>query len=291
LTRLTLTLAPDRARPGQLRVEDASLTPLPVAASVVAEPQTAEFLAGLEPPPQAPLAFLPARLGRRSPLGGDSALGNLTADAMRRETQADVAVLNSSGLREDLEPGVLLRSDLELAFPFAEPWRLARLSGRELRAGLLRAAFKSSTRECESSLQVSGLRLRASCSACAARGADCLQVERTGPFGDAPLDDAEWLWVTLPAYLTLAGADFEEAASGSELAVSVPEALAKQIGRGPGPGAPEPCVADIARWSERRCAEAFGPIACPLDAERALGVCSSLPALKGERDGRVELRP
>jgi len=291
LTRLSLTLAADRARPGQLRVEGASLTPLPLAARVAEEPRTAESLASLAPSPRAPLAFLPERLGRRSPLGGDSALGNLTVDAMRRETQADAALLNSSGLREDLEPGVLLLSDLELAFPFEEPWRLARLSGRELRAGLLRAAFKSATRQCESSLQISGLRIRASCSACAAHRPECLFVERTGAFGDAPLDDAEWLWVALPTYLTLAGADFEDAASGTELDGSVPQVLARQIGVGPALGAPEPCVADISRWSQRRCAEAFGAIACPLGAERARAVCRSLPALKGVRDGRVEMRP
>jgi hypothetical protein len=194
-------------------------------------------------------------------------------------------------LREDLEAGVLLRSDLELAFPFAEPWRLARLSGRELRAGLLRAAFKSAARDCESTLQVSGLRLHVRCRACAARAADCLQVERLGPFGAAPLDDADWLWVALPEYLTLAGADFEAAASGTELDISVPDALLRQREAQAGASAREPCLAELSGWPALRCREAFGASACPLGPAQALSLCRSLPALKGERDGRIEMLP
>jgi 5'-nucleotidase / UDP-sugar diphosphatase len=291
LTRLTVQLAAEPLRPDHFEVRSLALTSEPLATTVPEDPSVAEYLAARRPAPEPPLAFLAAPLRRRSPLAGDSTLGNFTADAMRRRTQADVLLLNSSGLREDLEPGVLLRSDLELAFPFAEPWRLTRVTGRALRRGLLRAAFKSAARDCESTLQVAGLHLRIRCAACRAQAAQCLEAERVGPLGTLPLDDAEWLWLALPEYLTLGGADFEDVAGGSELEVSVPEVLGQNLASSPPFGELEPCVAALGSWSEARCGEAFSATACPVSAVRARAVCAALPELKGEHDGRIEMLP
>jgi 5'-nucleotidase len=146
-----------------------------------------------------------------------------------------VAIVNSSGLRADLEAGPLLRSDLELAFPFDEPWRLVWLSGRDLRGALSQSAVRSAQRDCESALQVAGLSLKVRCSACAARRADCLEIARLGPIGEATLTDDAWLLMVLPAYLTHGSGDFAAVGeTGHEVAGTVVDFIARYLGRQPG---------------------------------------------------------
>ncbi|HYQ17093.1 MAG TPA: 5'-nucleotidase C-terminal domain-containing protein, partial [Polyangiaceae bacterium] len=287
LSRIVLSLAPDLSRGGALSVLGAEHTPLPVSEKVPEAPEIVAYLATKQPPVEPPLAFLSAPLPRRSALGADSALGDWTTDAVLAASGADVVLLNSSGLREDVEAGVLLRSDLELAFPFAEPWRLARLRGDRLRRGLLSAAWRSAARDCEASLQVAGLRLQIDCNACEQRVATCLRVERDTALGRVPLADDEWLLVALPRYLTLSGADFEDAAAGAELDISVPDALARRF-------APLPSVVDVARCAaavESRCSDAWEAAACPLSEVRARAICEDLPLVEGSRDGRIEMLP
>ena len=292
LSRVELTLVPDPSQPAQLELGALSLTQLPLSAEVAADAQVSEFLEARRPPPEPPLGFLPAPLRRRSALAGDSPLGNLTADAMLAATSADVALLNSSGLRADLEAGELLRSDLDLAFPFDEPWRLVWLTGRRLRRGLLRAAWRSAARECESTLQIAGLRLRIACAACAVRGADCLQIARPNASGSTSLTDDEWLLTVLPVYLTLPGADFEDVAStGIDVDTSAQALLARYLQTRPRLQQTRACQAALEGWSELRCREGFGAPDCPLDPIRAKTACRGLPLVEEARDGRIEMLP
>jgi 5'-nucleotidase / UDP-sugar diphosphatase len=292
LSRLELTLVADPSAPAQLEVGAVLLTQLPVSQQIPADARVSEFLEARRPPPEPPLGFLPAPLRRRSALAGDSPLGNLTADAMLTATSADVALLNSSGLRADLEAGELLRSDLDLAFPFDEPWRLLWLTGRLLRQGLLRAAWRSAARDCDSTLQVAGLRLRIDCAACAARGADCLQIVRPSVTGSAAPADDEWLLAVLPVYLTLPGADFEGVGStGVDVDATAQALLLRYLQKRPRLHDLEACQAALEGWSALRCREAFGTVDCPLDAVRARAACRLLPVVEGGRDGRIEMVP
>ena len=256
LSRLELQLAPDPAAPDSLELETLALSHLPVTASVPADPQLQRYLEARRAPPEPPLAFLPESLARRSALAGDSALGNLTTDALMAATGADVAIVNSSGLRADLEAGPLLRSDLELALPFDEPWRLVWLSGRDLRQALEQSALRSAQRGCESVLQLAGVRLRVRCSACAARRRDCLEIARSGPLGDAALADDAWLLVVLPVYLTLGSGDFAAVGmSGRDIAGTAVDFIASYLQEQP-----------------RRTED-------------------GLPIFEGGRDGRISLSP
>jgi len=296
LSRLELELAPDLTQLGQLEVSGLTLTHLPVGNRVAADARVAEVLEALGPPPEAPLAFLPAGLPRAAALGGDSPLGDLTADAMRRANAADVALLNSSGLRDDLPAGVLGRAELELAFPFDEPWRLGWLSGRTLRRGLARAARRSAAQHCVSTLQISGLRLKIRCAACAAGRPDCLELERALPFGGEEAFDDELLLVALPAYLTLARADFEEvAAVTSEVSGSVPEALGQYFEALPrvsaSDGSSAACVTSLSHGPASSCSAAPARSACPPSLESARATCRELPQVDGGRDERIQIRP
>jgi 5'-nucleotidase len=292
ISRLQLELAPDPSAPGALEVADLVLTHLPLGSAVLEDPEVAAFLDARRAPAEAPLAYLPAPITRRSALAGDSALGNLTVDAVRAASSADVALLNSSGLRADLEAGVLLRSDLDLAFPFDDAWRLVWLDGETLLHGLERAAWRSAARDCESALQVSGLRLAMRCAACLARSADCLQISHPSPAGEVALEPEAWLLVALPNYLALDGGDFEAVGgTGTELAESVVDAVTRFLQSQPFSGDDEACQRALRELSPARCREAFDELACPLPGSQALATCRGLPRVEGRRDGRVVMEP
>jgi hypothetical protein len=255
-----------------------------------------QWLQAFETQPDVPLAFLPEPWWRHSALGGDSVLGNRVTDIVLREAKADVALVNSSALRADLEQGLLLRSDVELALPFDEPWLVALLSGSQLRRGLERAARRSSARGCESALQVSGIELEVRCGACERGAAECLGVKRRTPFGELPLADRELLLVALPAYLTLEGADFEGVAGALTQPLSTPlsELVAGHFAQLAAPDASDAfddCEHELRELSANRCREGFGAPACPLSPARAAEVCRGLPQVRGERDGRIAVLP
>jgi 5'-nucleotidase len=254
LSRLQLALEPDAT--GGVEIADLQLQQLPLNADVAPEPSVAARLEAEQPEPEPPLAFLPRPVSRRAALGGDAPLGDWVTDTLRAAFGADVVLLNSSGLRADLEAGELRRSDLELAFPFDEPWRLALVDGASLRRGLRRAARRSAAQDCTSVLQVAGLGLRLRCSRCRSGADECLEVIRPGAGGDRPLGDLERVLLALPTYLTLTGADFEElGAQGAE----VDGALAPRLAQ---------ALAALPRGRD-----------------------GGLPALEVERDERIEMLP
>ncbi len=64
---------------------------------------------------------------------GESALGNLIADAMREEAHADVAVMNAGGIRADLPQGPLTFGKLYEILPFDNSLAVMDLGADELR--------------------------------------------------------------------------------------------------------------------------------------------------------------
>jgi len=70
---------------------------------------------------------------------GESAFGNLTVDAMRVETGADVAITNGGGIRGDTtyQPGtVITRRDILTELPFGNKTVLLEVSGTDILAAL-----------------------------------------------------------------------------------------------------------------------------------------------------------
>lgn len=289
LSRIELSLRRDDSDRRRVEVTDVALTHLPLGPQVPEEPAVLDYLAARRASPEPPIAFLPQSFARAAARGGDATLGNAVADAMQLALGADVAVLNSSGLRADLEAGVLLREDLELAFPFDEPWRLALVTGEELRHGLQRAAQKTASYGCDSALQVAGLRVEIRCSACRHGGAECLHVSRTGPFGAQALADDERLLLALPDYVTLAGNDFDTVhLSGTLTNVSVTEALVALAQIQPRESDTAACTQSLLGSPLERCLQAFGAVQCPLSVAAADAICRNLPSWEGPRDGRIQ---
>ena len=63
----------------------------------------------------------------------ESELGNLTADAYRWATKADIAITNGGNLRADLPAGDLKRRDILNIFPFGNTLRVAEIKGSTVR--------------------------------------------------------------------------------------------------------------------------------------------------------------
>jgi 5'-nucleotidase/UDP-sugar diphosphatase len=235
---LSLSAAISRNADGEsdgLEVVSAKHTLLPVSASV---PEDAELRTLLEPYRarlaaagfDAPLAFALGPVERYGVTGGDSPLGNLIADAIRRYTGADFAILNTTGIRADLPPGTLAKSAFVSALPFADTLTVLSVTGTELSSLLDEQAAVAKSRGCESPIQISGFALAFRCQAQAATA----QVE-LAPSGQ-PLDpDASYTLVTT-GYLADGGSGFDtltEASARRDLETDPLDVLLDAVGELP----------------------------------------------------------
>jgi len=96
-------------------------------------------------------------------VGGDSALGNLVAEAMRRYARVDLAFNNTLGIRANIYPGVITYEDLFNVFPFENTVTTLLLSGRDLEYLLDYNTERSAGRGCTSQLQVAGITFTMDC--------------------------------------------------------------------------------------------------------------------------------
>lgn len=64
---------------------------------------------------------------------GESLLGQWVTDVMRQVEQADIAVINGGGLRNEIAAGVVTKGNLYAAVPFDNVMVKARLTGREIK--------------------------------------------------------------------------------------------------------------------------------------------------------------
>lgn len=89
----------------------------------------------------------------------ESALGNLLTDLMRKaRPQADVAITNGGGLRQDLPAGELTYGQLYEALPFDNTFALARL-----RVDTLAEIVRKNLQTGRGFMSLSGLRVKAAC--------------------------------------------------------------------------------------------------------------------------------
>ncbi len=218
--RVDLSLVPAASAnagdsPDGLEVVSATHSLLPVSTQVKDDPTLAALLepyrerlasAGFD----SPVAFALGPLPRYGDNGGDSPLGNLIADAIRARAQSDVALLNTTGIRADLPPGVLSKAELVAALPFADTLTVLRLSGAELTALFEKQAQLAGARACESPFQGSGFALTIGCHAGAASHLEQLRV------AGAPVSPSASYSLVTTDYLADNGAGFEAAAKSSE---------------------------------------------------------------------------
>ncbi len=111
-------------------------------------------------------AYAPRDIARRNnSTGGDSPLGNMTADSMRqrRGIEAEVAITNSLGIRDNLYAGPISIESMFNVFPFENTINVMFLSGREMQELFDFITERSTSRGCVSQAQVSGARFVMDC--------------------------------------------------------------------------------------------------------------------------------
>jgi 2',3'-cyclic-nucleotide 2'-phosphodiesterase (5'-nucleotidase family) len=114
---------------GEVRpVLTAQITPDPAAAAIVAR-----WTARVAGEFSRPVATLAERLSRA---GAQHSLGNLIADAQRAAAGTDVAVMNSGGIRADLDSGVVTYGELFEVQPFDNTLVRVTMRGSDLRSYL-----------------------------------------------------------------------------------------------------------------------------------------------------------
>jgi 5'-nucleotidase len=136
---------------------------------------------------------------------GESALGNLIADAQRAAVGADVAIMNVGGIRADLDAGPVTWGELFTVQPFANEVVRLELTGEELRALFEQQWSDAGTTRM---LQVSGLRVTYA----PERPAGSRIVSLT--VGGAPLDASRTYSVAVNSFLAPGGDGFTVLARG-----------------------------------------------------------------------------
>jgi len=242
--RLELALGPVAPGAGDpsdgLEIITAKHELLPVSAEVaedtvmagLLEPYRAQLAAaGLDQP----VAFALGPVERYGVTGGDSPLGNLIADAIRERAGTDFAVLNTTGIRADLPPGVLTKSAFVSALPFADSLTVVTLTGAQMTALLDQQAQVAKSRHCESPLQISGFTWTVVCTGSRAGSRALL-----GPGGAEParaLDPAATYSLATTDYLADGGSGFEmltKASSRRELETEPLDVLLAKVAGLPG---------------------------------------------------------
>jgi 2',3'-cyclic-nucleotide 2'-phosphodiesterase (5'-nucleotidase family) len=111
-------------------------------------------------------AYAPKDIARRnSSTGGDAPLGNMAAESMRtrRRVEAEVALTNTLGIRDNLYAGPLSHESMFNVFPFENTINVMYLSGREMQELFDFVATRSAERGCQSQAQISGARFTMDC--------------------------------------------------------------------------------------------------------------------------------
>jgi 5'-nucleotidase len=138
--------------------------------------------------------------------GSESSLGNLLADALRRSAGADIAFMNSGGIRAELPAGELTYGDVFAVSPFENYPTLAILSGAQI-IDLLRA---TSTGQ-RGIMQVSGLHYTFDASK---KGLDRFVSAELND--GSPLDPEKLYTVIMPDFIAAGG-------DGAEVMKTVPK--------------------------------------------------------------------
>jgi len=99
------------------------------------------------------------QINRADTTGGDSQLGNLVARAMQVQTgiEAEFALTNTLGIRDNFYPGPLTIEQMFNVFPFENTIAVMYLSGTEVQEMLDFVARKSADRGCKTQAQVAGI--------------------------------------------------------------------------------------------------------------------------------------
>jgi 5'-nucleotidase len=198
------------------------LTPAADVAALVAEAQ-----ARVAPLVERQVGDSKLRVVREPNDAGESALGDLIADAQRASVGADIGIMNLGGIRADLEPGPVTWGELFTVQPFANEVVRMELSGAEVLALLEQQWSDGNARI----LQISGMRV--TWDPARKPGQRVVEVR----VGDAPLAKERTYSVAVNSFLAPGGDNFSVLAQGKNRSVGPLdlEALTRYVEASPKP--------------------------------------------------------
>jgi 5'-nucleotidase len=179
------------------------LTPDPVVAKLVTQAEET-----VSPQVKQVVTQTQTDVSRQQNEAGESALGDLVADAQRWAMDTDVAFMNSGGIHSELHRGTVTWGDLFNVHPFGNRLVALELSGQQL-YDVLNQQWANQPRP--RMLQISGL---------------TYEWDRSRPVGDRvtaaaiqsrPIDRAQTYTVTVNSYLAEGGDRFTEFSKGKRL--------------------------------------------------------------------------
>lgn len=129
-------------------------------------------------------------------------LGNLSADAVRAASGADVAFVNGGGIRVDIQPGDITKGRVAELFPFGNVVQVKKISGEDL-LGVLELSVSGYPAAQGGFLQVSGVSFVFDPS----KPANSRVVEAS--VGDKPLDKAAEYTVAVNDFMAIGGDGYE----------------------------------------------------------------------------------
>jgi len=112
------------------------------------------------------IAYSPRKIRRFATGWGDSALGNLVANAIqtRNRVEAHFGVTNTLGIRADINRGPITEEMMYNVFPFENTITTVTLSGQEVWDLMDYVALRSARRGCQAQAQVAGMTTVIDCS-------------------------------------------------------------------------------------------------------------------------------
>ena len=183
-------------------IDTAAVNPDPIMAARVAAYQER-----LSKELDQPVAALAADMDSRNAVvrGGESAIGNLFADAVRERLAADAALLNGGGFRGKKlyqAPGKITRRDVLAELPFGNKAYLLSITGRDLKAALEQGLARAENLT-GAFPQVSGMTVRADLSRPVGQRLVRLEVAAK------PVDDARIYRLATNDFLARGGDGYE----------------------------------------------------------------------------------
>jgi 5'-nucleotidase len=227
-----------------------------------ADPKLSAYLATVRERSRAVLARPVARLGsplvaRKENAAGESALGDLIADAVLAATRAQgaqIGFMNTGGIRKDLEAGADLTASFgqaQAVLPFGNTLVVMDLSGAQIR-NLLEQQWQRPAASDDSTLQVSG---GFSYRWDSTRPRGSRVVPGSVRLNGVALEDAKIYRIAANNFLAEGGDNFPEFAKGANRAdtqVRDLDALIDYLARNQGAGAPAASLAPTARIEKVR---------------------------------------
>jgi 5'-nucleotidase/UDP-sugar diphosphatase len=164
-----LDMVTKRDETGRMRIVSHDYTLFPVDSTVKEDPELAQLMEEYRLKLNQAIdltsvyGYSPKLLTKYGYEGGDSSLGNLVSEAIRRYARVDIAFTNTLGIRANMYPGPITLDDLFNIFPFENTITLMYMSGTDLRRLFDYVAQRSSGRGCVSQLQVAGVEFVMNC--------------------------------------------------------------------------------------------------------------------------------